>query len=200
MKLSPLDVQHSEFAGGLNGYNRKQVKDFLAKIASQLEDMIRDNQNLREEIAKRERRIEELQVAESELKRTVIAAERIGNEIKQNAKREAEIMIKQAELMRDNMIRDGEMRMKEIRYDLARLEKEHQIFREQFRGMLHAFERSLDTIPPPTVRKANPTNSGTVTNPGVHTNPAANTNPGLATNSGVIATPNREREKVESGD
>jgi cell division initiation protein len=158
MKLSPLDIQHSEFAGGLNGYNRRQVRDFLEKVSAQLEDSIRENQALREEIAKREKRIEELQVAENELKRTVLAAERIGNEMKQNAKREAEIMIKQAELMKDNMIRDAEMRMKEVRYDLARLEKEHQIFREQFRGMLHAFERSLDTIPSPSVRKSSVSN------------------------------------------
>jgi cell division initiation protein len=158
MKLSPLDVQHSEFAGGLNGYNRRQVRDFLEKVSVQLEDLARENQALREEMGKREKRIEELQLAESELKRTVIAAERIGNEMKQNAKREAEIMIKQAELMKDNMIRDAEMRMKEVRYDLARLEKEHQIFREQFRGMLHAFERSLDTIPAASVRKSSANN------------------------------------------
>lgn len=147
MKLSSLDVQNAEFGGGFNGYQRKQVRSFLDKVSAQVEELVRENQVLREEMGKKEKRIEELQIAENELKRTVVAAERIGNEMKQNAKREAEIVIKQAELMKDNMIRDAEMRMKEVRYELARLEKEHQLFREQFRGMLHAFERSLDTVP-----------------------------------------------------
>jgi cell division initiation protein len=147
MKLGALDIQNAEFSGGLNGYNRKQVRDFLDKVSVQFEESVRETQALREELEKKDRRITELQEAETELKRAVIAAERIGNEMKQNAKREAEIVVKQAELMKDNIIRDAEMRMKEVRYELARLEKEHQLFREQFRGMLHAFERSLDTVP-----------------------------------------------------
>ena len=147
MKLSALDIQNAEFSGSFNGYQRKQIRDFLDKVSTQFEEVVRETQALREELGKRDKRIEELQVAEGELKRAVIAAERIGNEMKQNAKREAEIVIKQAELMKDNIIRDAEMRMREVRYELARLEKEHQLFREQFRGMLHAFERSLDTVP-----------------------------------------------------
>ncbi len=147
MKLSALDIQNAEFSGSFNGYQRKQIRDFLDKVSTQFEETVRETQALREELGKRDKRIEELQVAEGELKRAVIAAERIGNEMKQNAKREAEIVIKQAELMKDNIIRDAEMRMREVRYELARLEKEHQLFREQFRGMLHAFERSLDTVP-----------------------------------------------------
>ena len=123
MKLSALDIQNAEFSGSFNGYQRKQIRDFLDKVSTQFEETVRETQALREELGKRDKRIEELQVAEGELKRAVIAAERIGNEMKQNAKREAEIVIKQAELMKDNIIRDAEMRMKEVRYELARLRK-----------------------------------------------------------------------------
>ncbi len=144
MKLNPLDVEHTEFRNTFNGYHKQQVREFLQKVAAGLESLNKENQQLREDIGRREKRIDELQQAEMELKRAVIAAERIGTEMKQNAKREAELVLREAEHLKEDMIRDAEGRLKEARYELARLEKEYQLFREQFRGTLHAFERSLD--------------------------------------------------------
>jgi cell division initiation protein len=145
MKLNVLDIENKDFASSLSGYNKKQVRDYLDAVSEQLEDLQRENQTLRDELARKEKRIDDLQVAETELKRAVIAAERIGTEMKQNAKREAELVIKEAEYLKEDMIRDAETRLKEARFELSRLEKEYQLFREQFRGMLHAFERSLDS-------------------------------------------------------
>ena len=134
MKQSVLDIENKDFAGSLGGYSKRQVREYLNNLASQLEDLQRDNQNLREDLARKEKRIDDLQVAETELKRAVIAAERIGTEMKQNAKREAELVIKEAEHLKEDMIRDAESRLKEARYELSRLEKEYQLFREQFRA------------------------------------------------------------------
>lgn len=152
MKLSSLDVEHMEFATGFNGYSKKQVRDFLDRISDQLETNQREIQQLKEELGRKDKRIDDLQTAEAELKRAVIAAERIGTEMKQNAKREAELVLKEAEHLKEDLIRDAETRLKEARFELTRLEKEYQLFREQFRGMLHAFERSLDStlMSPPT--------------------------------------------------
>jgi cell division initiation protein len=147
MKLSPLDIEHQEFDTSVGGFNKKQVREFLARVADTFEGSLRENQALREDIAKRDKRIEELQTAEAELKRTVIAAERIANEIKQNAKREAELIVEEAEGTRSKIIRDAEERLKSSSSELARLEREHRLFREQFRGLLKAYERSLESQP-----------------------------------------------------
>lgn len=149
MRLSPLDVQHQEFATAVGGYNKRQVREFLTRAADTLEELIRENQQLREELAKRDKKIEELSLAEAELKRAVIAAERIGNEMKQNAKREAELIIQEAEAVKTKIIRDAEARLKQTGLEIARLERQSQLFREQFRGLLKAYERSLDNLPEP---------------------------------------------------
>lgn len=147
MKLSPLDIQHQEFDGALSGYSKRQVRDFLAKAADVLEEVIRENKVLREELVRRDERIEALQTGELELKHAVVAAERIGNELKQNARREAELIVQSAEQQKQGIIRDTENRVKQARSDLGRLEREAHLFREQFRSMLKAYERSLDSIP-----------------------------------------------------
>ena len=96
MKLSPLDIQHMEFARSVQGYNRRQVKDFLERVADEQEDLIREIQGVRDELQRQVERMEELQAAEADLKRAVIAAERIGNQIKENARKEAELVVKEA--------------------------------------------------------------------------------------------------------
>lgn len=147
MKLSPLDIQHQDFDTAMGGFNRKQVRDFLTQVADQLEQAIRDNQQLREELSRNRHQIEELQVGEVELKRAVISAERIANEIKQNATRESELIIQKAQATREQIIRDAESKIKDARAELSSLERESRLFREQFRGLLHAYERSLDKVP-----------------------------------------------------
>lgn len=156
MKLSPLDIEHQDFDGALSGFSKRQVRDFLAQVAAAFEDTLRDNQALREELAKRDELIEQLKMAEAELKRAVIAAERIGNELKANAKREAELIIEEARAAQERMLRDAEARLREINSEISRLEKESQLFREQFRGLLRAYERSLENLPKPTEREPEP--------------------------------------------
>lgn len=137
MRLSPLDVQHMEFDRSVSGYKRTQVRAFLERVASEREELLKENQALRDEIAKRDERIEELKAAEADLKRTVVAAERVGNQIKENARREADLIVREADTER-----------RDARAELRRLQDLESSFREQFRGMLHAFEEVLDRRAP----------------------------------------------------
>jgi cell division initiation protein len=147
MKLSPLDIQHMEFATSVNGFSKKQVRNFLERIANERQELLRELQGVREELQRRDLRIEELQTTEVDLKRAVIAAERIGNEVKESAKREANLILREAERLKEDIIRDAEAKLKEARSELTILERQNRLFREQFRGMLHAYERSLDNLP-----------------------------------------------------
>ncbi len=169
MKLSPLDIQHMEFPTGLNGYSRKQVREFLENVSAELEDVLRQNQQLRDDMKRREELISELQGSEAELKRVVIAAERIANEIRENSKREAELivleaeqkrtqilndadtrrerMVSEAEQKRAEVVTEAETRIRDARNELLRLEREQRLFREQFRALLQAFARNLEAAP-----------------------------------------------------
>lgn len=145
MKLNPLEIEHAEFPRAFSGYRKADVRTLLALTATKIEALQQDNQYLLNELNKKDERIEKMLQAENDLKRAVIAAERVATEIKHNANREAELVVKEAKSIKDSMMRDAEARLKEAHFELARLEKEYQLFREQFRGILKAFERSLDS-------------------------------------------------------
>lgn len=122
MKTTPLDVRHQEFNGALSGYSRSKVRAFLADIADQFEDLLREMQSLRERVAEQERRIEEYRHSEEELKRTLVAAERITNEMKASAQREADLLVREAENERARIL--DELR--------ARATEQEQAFQTRF--------------------------------------------------------------------
>lgn len=147
MKLSPLDIQHHEFSTALRGYDKAQVRDFLEQAAEALEALARDNQSLRTELVKRDALVDELRSGESELRRAVVSAERLGSELKERAQGDAERVLQDARSERTAILRDAELQLRELKAEFARTEREHRLFREQFRGMLRAYERSLDSVP-----------------------------------------------------
>ncbi len=147
MKLSPLDIQHHEFSNAMRGYDKAQVRDFLDGAAEALETTLRENQTLKAELSKRDDLIAELRSGESELRRAVVSAERLGSELKARAQDDAERVLQGARDERAVILRDAERELRELKAEAARTEREHRLFREQFRGMLRAYERSLDSVP-----------------------------------------------------
>jgi len=144
MRLSPLDIEHMEFPRSAAGYHRGHVREFLQRVAADAEEMLREMQTLRAKLEESERRVEELQTAEAELQRAVIAAERIGNLRKENARREAQLVLQEAERLRERRLADVEGSIHRARLELDRLERDRNLFREQFRGLLEAYLRSLE--------------------------------------------------------
>jgi cell division initiation protein len=147
MRLSPLDIQHMEFQRTASGYHRRQVREFLERVAMEREELLRELQTLREDLDRRDEQIAELQAAEAELQRAIIAAERIGNEIKENAKKEAQLVLQEADRLKEERLHDAEARLRSANAELSRVERETSLFREQFRGMLEAYMRSLESQP-----------------------------------------------------
>jgi len=149
MRLSPLDIQHMEFQRTASGYHRRQVQEFLERVALEREELLREKQALADELERKEEQVAELQAAEAELQRAIIAAERIGNEIKENAKKEAQLVLQEADRLKQERLDGTETRLRDARAELVRVEREYTLFREQFRGMLQAYARSLESHPRP---------------------------------------------------
>src|SRR5690606_36327959 len=107
---------------------------------------MRAMQGPRPELGSAKQQVSDLQAKEAELQRAVIAAERIANEIKENAKREAKLILDEAERLRERRVADLDGEVNRTRAELDRLIRERGLFREQFKGLLQAYTRSLEAI------------------------------------------------------
>ncbi|MFA5551120.1 MAG: DivIVA domain-containing protein [Trueperaceae bacterium] len=147
-RLSPIDIQHAEFTRSALGYDRKEVRAFLERLAAEVEAGLRESQALRQELEAAEARMAELKAAESELQRAVMAAERVATDMKEVARREAQLLLQDAEQRKQATLRAAQRTLQETQAAVSRLELQRTLFKEQFRGLLQAYLTGLDADPP----------------------------------------------------
>jgi len=98
MKITPIDIQQVSFGVRFRGYNRKEVDNFLDLLAHDYEMLIKESQDIKEKTASLEIQVMELKKKEATLNSTLIAVQKVVDEMKQNAQKEVDLLIKEAEL------------------------------------------------------------------------------------------------------
>ncbi|MFN8510275.1 MAG: DivIVA domain-containing protein [Deinococcaceae bacterium] len=139
MKMTPLDIMHHEFTGAFTGYSRSEVKSFQKDLSEQFELLLRENASLRERIDTLEKEIQALKMGEEELRRVVVSAERIAQEMKQNADKEAALMVREAEAERDQMLRQAREQVQKAQTEYEQVRNEKAQFLSQYKGLLQGF-------------------------------------------------------------
>ena len=144
MKITPLDIQQMVFRTKLRGYDREEVNRFLEELAQTVESLNRDNAMLRERLAMTEQQVSELKRTETTLSNTLVAAQSLADDVKRSANRDAELIVKEAELKAGEVIRQARVELGETQRDLSQLQKQRLLMVERMRATLHTFERMLD--------------------------------------------------------
>ena len=94
--LTPLDIQKQTFARGLKGYNVDEVRGYLHLIAEEIERLVRDADRLSRENAMLRGELDEHNARERILKDTLLSAQKVSEDVRANAHKEAELIVKDA--------------------------------------------------------------------------------------------------------
>jgi cell division initiation protein len=111
MKITPLDIQQMVFQVKLRGYDREEVNRFLEEIAQTVEFLNRDNAILRDRIVSLEQQISELKRTEATLSTTLVSAQSLAEDVKRIAQRDAEMIVKEAELKACELFRQARIEL-----------------------------------------------------------------------------------------
>ena len=129
MPLTPLDIQQQRFRtrfGG--GLDKAEVDAFLNLVAGEVEKLTRDNNELREEQRATRRLLEDYRSREEALKETMITAQRVTDEIKRGAEKEADIILGRAELDAERILERAQERLTELLRDIGELKRQRAQF------------------------------------------------------------------------
>jgi cell division initiation protein len=124
MRITPLDVRKQEFRKIMRGLDANEVYAFLSTVADEYEAVLNDNKALRERLLELDDKVQEYRSIERTLRDTLLTAERVTVEAKDNARREATLIVKEAQLEAQKALRD-------ITAEGARLRQEVQRLRSQ---------------------------------------------------------------------
>jgi len=143
MRITPLDIQHMVFKLSLRGYNRQDVDRFLEEIAQTVDGLNREVAALREKLGSTEGQLTDSKKAETALTRTLVSTQTMAEELKAAAKRDAELIVKEAEVMAADLLRHTREEMAKLQHELTDLRKQRAMAIERLRGTLRNFDRAL---------------------------------------------------------
>ena len=144
MRITPLDIQQMVFKVSFRGYDKEEVNRFLEELAQTVESLNRDHAVQREKIIFLEQQLAELKRTEATLSNTLLSAQSLAEDVKQNAHREADLVIKEAELKAGELIRQARVELTDTQRDLSSLQKQRLLMIERLRASLRMFERLFE--------------------------------------------------------
>jgi len=132
------------FNVSFRGYDKEEVNRFLEELAQTVEALNRDHAVQREKIIFLEQQLAELKRTEATLSNTLLSAQSLAEDVKQNAHREADLVIKEAELKAGELIRQARVELTDTQRDLSSLQKQRLLMIERLRASLRMFERLFE--------------------------------------------------------
>ena len=96
MTITPVELHHIRLKRGLFGYRRGPVDELIVEIADSFEEVWRQRADFADRIEQLEGELSRHRDLESLLRTTLVSAERSAHDLKDPAKREAELVVSEA--------------------------------------------------------------------------------------------------------
>jgi cell division initiation protein len=150
MKVTPLDIQQIGFRRAWRGYDRHEVDAFVSSLSDTFEELMKENREAKDRVGALQISLDELRRKEELINQTLVSAERMVDDMKRQAQREAELRIREAEVAAESLTRKAREERVAIEQDLITWRRRQIEMVEQFRGFLKGIEKSLDLATDPT--------------------------------------------------
>ncbi|MFH1149877.1 MAG: DivIVA domain-containing protein [Actinomycetota bacterium] len=144
MALTPMDIHHKEFkTQRFNGYNEEEVDSFLDMIADELEKLIQEGSDLRQQQEHLTRRLAEFEEMQSSLQSALLAATKSAEAMKEQARQESDAMTAKAQEEADGLIRSAQEQARQM---MLRAQNERQKMERENSKLAELRKRYLLTI------------------------------------------------------
>lgn len=143
MKLTPLDIKKQVFKKVLRGYDPIEIETFLEMVAEEFEAIIKERNDLSDEVLKLKTQLRDYQEVERTFKESLMNAQQTINQSRENSKRESDLIIKEAEVRAEKIIENAKMQLIEIKNELMIIKAQKDSFAKRLR---HLIESQLELL------------------------------------------------------
>lgn len=138
MSITPIDIQQHQFKSQLFGYDKAGVDRFLELVAEELERMHRQHQEVREDLSRTRAHLQEMRDREATLKETLMTAQRVTDDLRNNARKEAELITADARVRAEQIINEAEKRRLQVINEIQELKRQKVAFESGLRSLVES--------------------------------------------------------------
>lgn len=144
MKISHIEIRQQEFQKKMRGYDPDEVQSFLERLADDLDELQKENQNLKEEIELANQQIAEYKKIEKNLQDTLLKAQDSSTKSLEASKKQTALMIKEAELKAQQIIDKARDNANEIRNAVINLREEKDLIIAKLKAIVSSQANLLE--------------------------------------------------------
>ncbi len=142
--ITPHDIQNKQFRMKFRGFDVEEVSSFLELIREELEDLLRENAELKDQLNRADEQLIEYRKMDSTLRETLLVAQQMVEEYKTNARKEAELIKKEAELEAENIIKQAQEKVIKIHEDIVDLKGIRRHFKEELKRLIESHAQMIE--------------------------------------------------------
>ena len=152
MTISKIDLLNRKFAKRLWGYAPEEVDQLMAEVAEMLGAVAEERKHLIKKVKRMESSVEEFRQRDETLRDTLMSTQKMVDDIKGGAQREAQLLLDEARGKAEGMVQQGHNRLAQLYEDIENLKRQRSQFEIQLRGLLETHLRVLDSDDPAVSR------------------------------------------------
>lgn len=144
MGLTPIELEGKEFSKARKGYNIEEVDKFFKTILQEFEALYRENQELKDTCNRIRQDLGRYKSLESTITETLVTAQRAGEDARNNAAKEAEVIIREAKIKGEEMISKINEEIQQKENELKALAKQYQVAAAEMKLFLNTHLELLE--------------------------------------------------------
>ena len=146
MNISPLDIRKHEFRKSLRGFDPDEVMAFLDMISLEFENLIRENSLMKEKVANLDSQLKKYHDIESTLQETLLSAQRACEDTITTSKKQAEVIIREAEVKAASIIEEGRKKLSGLRSSFTEMKIQKEIYQTKLKALINAQLEILEKL------------------------------------------------------
>ena len=146
MKIAPLDLRKAKFGSAVRGFNRAEVTNVLHEAADGYEQAIRETDRLQHEVTGLQTQLKEHREREGALRDTPLAAQRLAAEVRERAKEEAQLIVRETRGLAEEIVRASQARCDEMKHEIGELGHKRIDVETTVEASIAALRNALDFV------------------------------------------------------
>ena len=146
MKITPTDVKNQSFGKSFRGYDPAQVDAFLGLVASDLEELIRENSQIKAKLSQVESTVVDYKEMEMTIHEVLLSAQKSAEEVKKNAEKEVELLFREAKIKSERMLEETHAMLSKLRKEILELKDLKKFYILRLKSILDAQLQILESM------------------------------------------------------
>ena len=138
MPFTPSEIKNKEFSRVKNGLEPTEVANYLDQLSTEIERLKEDKKQLEKVVEDRDTNIKSYKDVHQSVSDALIQAQKVGEETKLAANKDAEATLAKAQVQADKIVNDAIEKARRLSFQTEDMKRQSKVFRSRFRMLVEA--------------------------------------------------------------